>query len=366
MKPNPRSIAMVVIICVSLSGLAQQTNKPNASAGILGAASGPDETERELWKLKSVDGDAAKVQRELHSKIESLVQRKNFQGLDQLADELRTSKKHTSDGSWHLRQFYLVFSFDTQQDTREGRRKARLAFLQSWADTRKESITARVALASSYTTYAWYARGTGFADSVSEEGWRLFKERLEMARHTLLEAQKLKSKCPSWWDYMQLVALAQSWDMATYDKVFNEATALEPDYTSYYTRKVIYLLPRWHGKEGDWQQFATRSADKLGGEAGDILYARLGWFVHNVGCYDGFLKDAGYSWPRMKKGLEAIVKKYPESNSAANELAYLAWQAKDKNCARPLFERIGNTPDAEVWSLDLDRYLRAKTWALSN
>ena len=30
-----------------------------------------------------------------------------------------------------------------------------------------------------YIDYAWEARGIGFSNDVSEEGWKLFKERLE-------------------------------------------------------------------------------------------------------------------------------------------------------------------------------------------
>jgi hypothetical protein len=79
---------------------------------------------------------------------------------------------------------------------------------------------------------------------------------------------------------MQFVALGEGWNLAAYDKVFNEAVAFESTYTYFYNNKVMYLLPRWFGQEGDWQKFAAQSADKMGSEAGDILYARIGWRVH--------------------------------------------------------------------------------------
>ena len=82
-------------------------------------------------------------------------------------------------------------------------------------------------------------------------------------------------------------------------------------YAFFYNNKATYLLPRWHGEEGDWQKFASREADRLGGENGDILYARIGWRMHERRFYSGFLRDAGYSWPRMKQGLEMIIRKHP-------------------------------------------------------
>jgi hypothetical protein len=365
MNFNLAAFLAIGIASAGSTGLAQLSNKANANYGNSIATGRPTDTELKSYELEPVDGEDARVATELNFKTQRLINQKDFSGLDQLADDLRNSKKHNADGKWHLRTFYLAIAFDLQKDTVEKRRITRLAFLQSWIEARKHSITARVALASFYTSYAWYARGAGYADTVSKEAWPLFTERLELAKQTLLEAQKLESKCPGWWDVMQRVALGQNWDLASYDKLFNEAIAFEPTYVSFYNRKVVFLLPRWHGKEGDWQKFAAESADKLGGEAGDVLYAQIGWFVHSERFYEAFLKEAVYSWPRMKKGLETIVKKYPESISAVSELAYLAYQANDRDCAKPLFQRLDKTVDREVWKLDYDRYLRARNWALS-
>ena len=164
---------------------------------------------------------------------------------------------------------------------------------------------------------------------------------------------------------MQFIALGQEWPLNSYETLFKEAVAFEPTYTFYYNNKVVFLLPRWYGKEGDWQRFASESADKLGGETGDVLYARIGWRVHERGVYDGFLKDSGYSWPRIKKGLEAIVKSYPDSISAATELAYLSWQRQDKVSAKAMFNNIGMRMDTGIWGDDKERFMRARSWALS-
>jgi hypothetical protein len=52
-----------------------------------------------------------------------------------------------------------------------------------------------VALALAYLDYASDARGTGYANTVSETGWKLFSERTAEARRILKEASKLAGKC---------------------------------------------------------------------------------------------------------------------------------------------------------------------------
>ena len=42
-----------------------------------------------------------------------------------------------------------------------------------------------------YIRYAWNARGDGWADTVKEEGWKLFGQRLDMAEDALERAWKL-------------------------------------------------------------------------------------------------------------------------------------------------------------------------------
>src|SRR5205814_10318239 len=68
---------------------------------------------------------------------------------------------------------------------------------QDWIAQFPTSITARVAYADFFTDYAWHARGTGFADKVTKEGWQRFRERIELARNTVGETRELTGKEPN-------------------------------------------------------------------------------------------------------------------------------------------------------------------------
>jgi hypothetical protein len=78
-----------------------------------------------------------------------------------------------------------------------------IELLQKWSDRNSESITARVALAEAYVNYGWEARGSGYGDTVSNDGWTLFNKRAKRAKEILERASKLPTKCPEWYVAMQ-------------------------------------------------------------------------------------------------------------------------------------------------------------------
>lgn len=308
-----------------------------------------------------VESDNSKLQKELGRKVNPLIAAQNFQELDKLADELRNSKAQTASGKWQLRVFYELIT-SLPEEASEAECQARVDFCSKWAAARVDSIAARVAWGTVYKNFAWQARGSGYANTVTQTGWKLYADRLRRARGILTEARNLKTRCPVWWDTMLIIALGEQCDARAYNQTFNEAIAFEPSYAYYYFHKAIYLLPRWYGKEGDWQKFATDASDKLGGEAGDILYARIGWWVHFQRVYDAFVPEARYSFERLTHGMDLLSKQYPDSVSARSELAYLFCLLGDPQSARPLFVQIGNRYDDDVWG-SKDRFLRGKTWA---
>ena len=64
----------------------------------------------------------------------------------------------------------------------------------------------RISLAYLDLNYSWPARGSGFANSVPESQWSLFKSRNAQAKAMLLEAGALKEKDLFWYEAMHVVA----------------------------------------------------------------------------------------------------------------------------------------------------------------
>jgi hypothetical protein len=232
--------------------------------------------------------------------------------------------------------------------------------LQRWVTERPKSVTARVALATAYYGYAWDARGNGFANTVSESGWKLFRDRSAEAKRVLDEASLLPTKCPEWYLTMLLVAQNQEWDMADVRALFETATKFEPGYYYYARMLANYLLPRWSGEKGATEKFMQEAADRIGGDQGDILYFQVASYVIENSEEDPYL-----SWERIENGFDASEKQYGVSMLNLNLIAYLAYYNKnhhDAFIADKALTRIGEQWDEETWQTK-ERFEWAKEWA---
>ena len=239
--------------------------------------------------------------------LRQLFEQEQFKQLDCIADAERASKTRLPGGMWKLHEFYWagvtnLAGHPTQEDL-----KNQLRLAQDWVTARPSSITAPVVLATAYIDYAWDARGTGTGDSVTGSGWRLFRERLTKAKSVLDAASSLHGKCPEWYLTMQDVALGLGWDRPAAMDLLKQAVAFEPEYYYYYRSMAYYLMPQWHGDDGDASKFAEESANRVGGDAGDILYFQI---AEKIVCACNDPEYAHLSWPRLQKGYGLLEKKY--------------------------------------------------------
>lgn len=294
--------------------------------------------------------------------VRTLLEQEKFETLDQMADPARSGKTRFPGGYWVLHNIYVALSEPpagtfkaTDSDFR-----TLIARLQHWVDQRPDSVTARIALAEAYIEYASHARGGGYADSVSQEGWQLHAERTKTAANILMDAAKLPTKCPEWYLAMQYVAriLGETKEMQT--AIFEKAAAFEPDYYYYYRYQAETLLPKWEGEEGESAAFAQQVADRIGGKKGDMMYFEIATTL-NCGCEtDKHLH--GMSWPRIKSGYQALEQQYGESIEFLNSMAYMAAVAGDGTYSEEIFGRIKEGWDPGVWH-EKQRFLITRQWA---
>ncbi len=272
-----------------------------------------------------------------------------FALLDTTASQLRVSKERFPGGAWKLNAFYTGLGQPTSGDAAdEGEWQVHLNKLRKWVKEAPDSLTARVGLGDALVNYAWNARGQGYADKVSAEGWRLFNARSALAERALDDVQKLGAKCPHWYVAKLRIGLGQGWEFARFEKVFQEGVALEPTYYYLYRVKAMYLLPRWYGEPGDWERFADETYQRVGGKDGAILYYLI---CSHIRTYYGMsLFDQNkVSWPKMKEGFINLDQAYSASTERLNEACVLATMARDRETARALFDRIGENCDLSVW-----------------
>jgi hypothetical protein len=302
----------------------------------------------------------AKEVNDITNQAKDLFQAKDYDGLDALARKLRNSKECYASGTWKI--CFVYDSVDLSEEASDTEWTAHLAALQDWINARPDSITARVAMAKNLVSYAWKARNDDWADKVTEEGWQLFNQRLNQAVKVLNEARPLNEKCPYWWFVLLTTDLGLSPERSQYDVTFDEATRAWPNYMYYYNDRAYYLLPRWHGTEGEWESDLEKSADRIGGEEGDLLYARVVWYMHQTHFYKNIFTECKLSWPRVDKGFQVIEKQFPNSLAAKSERAYLAVLACDVQDVRKYIDQLEGRVDLVIWKSQ-DTFLYAADWA---
>ena len=344
-------ICVLILTTVPIPGFAADSKKGGPQAGTcknIDSDSGFDE---------STDIGAVKAYEDW---IAQLLKEEKFDDLDCIADSVRSSKVRFSGGAWKIHRVYSGLTepqpgmHATAEDWKD-----HVDRLERWVAAKPRSITARVALAKSYAGYAWDARGSDYADTVSESGWQLFRLRLAKAKSILDEASALKAKCPEWYVAMQQVALGQGWETDQAAELLQRATSFEPGYYYYYRMQANYLLPRWNGSKGDSPRFAQESADRLGGQQGDELYFFIGG---QIVCSCNEPEFNGLSWPRLQKGFEAVEKEFGPSMANVNLLALMAVKAGQVVPAAAAFKRIGTNWDKDTWRTE-EYFTRSKNWA---
>jgi len=302
-------------------------------------------TEAEIAGLSGDAGTDIHALPNYKKTVHALFQAGKFEQIDCIADSVRPGKETFPGGMWKIRAIYSGLAKPPLHATEEDWVE-HMGLLKRWVSTNPKSVTARIALAEAYVNYGWYARGAGYADTVSESGWKLYAERAAKARQILDDASTLSAQDPEWCLAMQQVALAQSWETAANQALLERAVKFEPAYYYYYQTYANSIQTKWGGEEGEVAKFLQKTADQIGGDAGDTLYFRVaGTLV--CGCQSD--QELNLSWPRIQKGFAAVEKQNGPSPENWNLMTHMAQSFGDGIVAFKLFERIGDQWSEDVW-----------------
>jgi hypothetical protein len=275
----------------------------------------------------------------------------NYEWLEGEAKRLRVSKERLAGGYWKLRVLYRSIEGIADAESSDEPWKEHIARIEKWTKQHPTSVMPRIILAEVWRSYAWKARGTDFAHKVKPEDWAPFYERLERTNQILAEASSLEEKCPEWYLTALLAARGQGGDRETFERLYEQSVALEPDYYYLYQAKAGHLLPQWYGEPGEWERFAEAAANKVGGERGDIILFTI--YTEMMSYYNlDFMNTRQKIAPRLLAGFRAIDKLYGSSTQRLNEACLISFFANDNKTPAELMKRIGKDYDLSVWRDD--------------
>jgi Domain of unknown function (DUF4034) len=313
-------------------------------AACMPGAAGSQET------AAATSAPAADPQEPFKDEARALLRQDQFERLDRLADELVKTKARFPGGDWKSYRFQEALGKPAGgEKASDAEWERHIAVLQLWHSARPESMAAVLALTDAMIGYGWKARGTGFADKVTPEGWRLLRERTAPVDDLLTAIGQRVPRTPDWYCAMIDAGRIEGWNRERVDGLFEQAVALEPTYLHVYSAMARYLTPRWQGEELDWETFAERSADRLGGREGSVVYGHVAWQISKLYRGADFYKQNRVSWDRVKQGFIDREALYGVSLRNLNAFCQLAGAAADRETTRALLARIGDAWDADVW-----------------
>ena len=256
-------------------------------------------------------------------------------------------KKRDKDGMTPLSQAYRKLC-NIQDPERSYFMK--IIQLKSWLRKYSSSHFANACLGQVYIDYAWEARGPGFANTVTEEGARLFKDRLLTAKEYLEKAYSLDQSDPSVPADLIQVAIGLGLERKEMERQFQNAVLADPTDHDAYFKKLNYLEPKWYGSEEEMFSFAREAVRK----APPNSMIPMVLIAAHVKMSAYLEQDKSYFknpnvWKEMKEAYQKTIKSFPEAMFIHNRFAKTAYLAGDYEVAREEFKRIGDVWRKEVW-----------------
>lgn len=226
------------------------------------------------------------------------------------------------------------------------------ALVEAWKAAMPDSTFVPLFEAIYWIQSAWAARGSGYASSVSKEGWILFEERLAKSERTLAEAPRSLKATALWHQYRLHVALDKNGTAQSTLAVFREGTMAHPAYVPLYHYMAQRLVPKWGGNYADLETFVETSTRNSQAQLGRSLYAWL--YVLLAG--DNAPGVTKMSWPKARESFRDLTKRYEAPQWPEMYASFACW-ARDRNAfdealalaRRPLDSRSwlpGHGPDA--------------------
>jgi hypothetical protein len=208
---------------------------------------------------------------------------------------------------------------------------------------------------------AWAARGDGYANSVTQEGWRGFSSHLASARGDLTAAWNLQPGWPLAPERMISVSLGDS-GIQEMRLWFNRTTQAQIDDPGAWSEMRWGLRPRWYGNEQAMLAFGVNAVNTgrfdtdVPRKYMDCIYDVESEMELPAGRH---IYGRGDIWPNLKRMYDGYVSAPSQAQSRVGwrtSYAVVAYFAGKYDVARAQLEALNWKPPPQSmsdWSVDL-------------
>lgn len=276
-----------------------------------------------------------------------MLQNKRYDVLEKHLLSLLRGKNRDKDG-----QSPLNLAYQTLCNVKKPERSlaAKVYQFRSWLSQYNSSHFANACLGMVYIDYAWDARGSGFANTITKEGSRLFEERLLTAKDYLEKAYTLDQSDPNVPAKLITIAMGLGLERNEMERQFQRAILADPTDHKAHFSKLQYLMPKWFGSKEEMFSFARESVRKAPPKSRiPMVLATAHWeMYYRSGENTSYFRDPNI-WKEMKEVYQIVTRSFPEAKTTHNWFARTAYLAGDYEVAREELKIIGDDWDKDTW-----------------
>lgn len=245
---------------------------------------------------------------------------KNFAQLEQMATTFRDQKTRKQDGGWMIDLYYEAIRIFVSDDRADQMLDQYSKIFDEWRHANPNSPTPIIAKAELLSDYAWYVRGNGAANTVFDNQWTVFNEKVREAYKIATEAPDLVKTDPRWYSLNIRLMRAMGIDKRIIKRFALEGISREPDYYRTQIEYMRCLTPQWGGTPQELDDWIVEASAMGGEHKADGLYARMYWSLREIIPRAKFMAFP-VSWDRMKQETDNLFSRYPSVSILEKALA---------------------------------------------
>jgi tetratricopeptide (TPR) repeat protein len=284
----------------------------------------------------------------------NLLKAEQFQEIEKQLAEAYKSKSVDENGDYKIYSLYAQFIPESRE--KDWAFEQLLPKFSNWVTQYPDSHFANTSAGIFYLNYAWHARGSGYASSITPKGRGLFHERMRIAGEYFTKAYEQdanESSAPCNMITVAKINPAYSGNK-NFKEWYNLAVQANPNDPAPHWSMFGYLAPKWGGSYEEQFELARsvfRRAPK--NSSAPVILSNVHWQIYQENNDPDYFKNKEV-WEELKAVYSELIRRFPESIIFHNRYARTAYLAGDQEIAKREFEVIGDNWDREVWGTQED------------
>jgi len=285
-----------------------------------------------------------------------------FDELDNKAAELNRTSARWPTGRWQIYSFYQQITGDLSlRDVAEYNQ--RVGQINAWIQEKPDSVAAKISLMKALTGMAWAHRGGGYNNTVTAAGRKKFIEFMNKVIATGLKLRAEQATDLMLYNYLINAESAMGAKKSFLVKLAKESSKINPEFYLPYIRTLTNLLPKWHGKPGEAEEFSRWAYQLVDKKSPEVVFQTHRAFKRSA--TDKIYSRMNFHWASIRRSFENFRTTYHANDSDFHLMAKLSCLHGDKEAALAYFAQTygsWNYLSKRVWGKEekLNRFVK---WA---